>query len=288
MTTYSLSEFENIKSNGFSFKFSDETMLLLKAISSHCNTPLPSNEVIFKKDVKWERLASLQKTIIKPEQNATEKKINSLLSHINKLSNTNYDNIKKSIFTIIQELIESEYDLSLIIQKIFDLISVNKFYSTIYSNLYLDLNHEWSEFSSILPHEITKYIESLKSIETCDPNDYDLFCKINMANEKRRSKTLFMINLVKNNLIPKHHIQDIIELIIDSISEFISMENKHYMIEELTEYLFILTTEGKDLYDAKLILHNIKYFTTLDIKKTKSLNNKSVFKCKDILDFFSY
>jgi hypothetical protein len=288
MATYSLSDFENIKSNGFTFKFTDQTLLLLKAISTHCNTPTPPIEVVFKKDVKWERLASLQKTVIKPEQNATEKKINSLLSHINKLSNTNYDNIKKSIFIIIQELIESDYDLSLIIQKIFDLISVNKFYSSMYSTLYSDLNEQWPQFSSILPNELTKYIESLELIETCDPNDYDLFCKINMANEKRRSKTLFIINLIKNNIIPKHHIQEIINLIIETITQLIPIDNKQYRIEELTEYLFILTTEGKDFYDVKLTLHNIKYFTTLDIKKTKSLNNKSLFKCKDILDFFSY
>lgn len=286
MTTYSLSDFDNIKSNGFNFKFSDQTLLLLKSISTHCNTPMVQSEVIFKKDIKWERLATLQKTVIKPEQNATEKKINSLLSHINKLSNTNYDNIKKSIFTIIQELIDIEYDLSIIIQKIFDLISVNKFYSSLYSKLYLDLNENWSQFISILPVELTKYIESLDTIETCDSSDYDLFCKINMANEKRRSKTLFIVNLVKHNLIPSHHIQELIDTIIDRITQYIYVDNKQYMIEELTEYLFILTTEAKDYYDVKLTLHNIKYFTTLDIKKTKSLNNKSVFKCKDILDVF--
>jgi hypothetical protein len=287
MATYSFSDFDNIKTNGFTFKFPDQTLLLLKTISTHCNTPMVPQEVVFKKDVKWERLATLQKTVIKPEQNATEKKINSLLSHINKLSNTNYDNIKKSIFTIIQELIELEYDLSIIIQKIFDLISVNKFYSNLYSKLYSDLNENWSQFSSILPNELTKYIESLSTIETCDSSDYDLFCKINMTNEKRRSKTLFIINLVKNHLIPSYHIQEIIDNIIDRINQVVYVDNKQYMIEELTEYLFILTTEAKDYYDVKLTLHNIKYFTTLDIKKTKSLNNKSIFKCKDILDVFS-
>lgn len=287
MTTYSLADFDNIKSNGFTFKFPDQTLLLLKAISTHCNTPMGPNEVIFKKDVKWERLAALQKTVIKPEQNATEKKMNSLLSHINKLSNTNYDNIKKSIFTIIQELIELEYDLSIIIQKIFDLISVNKFYSSLYSKLYVDLSENWSQFNTILPDEIIKYKDSFNSIETCDPSDYDLFCKITMANEKRRSKTLFIVNLVRHNLISSHHIQDIIDMLIETITELISLDNKQYRIEELMEYVFILSTEGKDYYDVKLTLHNIKYFTTLDIKKTKSLNNKIVFKCKDILDFFN-
>jgi len=287
MATYSFSDFDNIKTNGFTFKFPDQTLLLLKAISTHCNTPMVPSEVVFKKDVKWERLATLQKTVIKPEQNATEKKINSLLSHINKLSNTNYDNIKKSIFTIIQELIELDYDLSIIIQKIFDLISVNKFYSSLYSTLYFDLNEQWSQFSSILPVEITKYIDSLTTIETCDSSDYDLFCKINMANEKRRSKTLFIVNVVKHHLIPNHHIRDIIDIIVQRIHQFIYMDNKQYMIEELTEYLFILTTEAKDFYDIQLTLHNIKFITTLDIKKTKSLNNKAIFKCKDILDVFS-
>jgi hypothetical protein len=108
-----------------------------------------------------------------------------------------------------------------------------------------------------------------------------------MTNEKRRSKTLFIINLVKNHLIPSYHIQEIIDNIIDRINQVVYVDNKQYMIEELTEYLFILTTEAKDYYDVKLTLHNIKYFTTLDIKKTKSLNNKSIFKCKDILDVFS-
>lgn len=287
MATYSLADFDSIKSNGFTFKFSDETLLLLKAISTHCTTPMVPSEVVFKKDVKWERLAALQKTVIKPEQNASEKKMNSLLSHINKLSNINYDNIKKSIFTIIQELIELEYNLSIIIQKIFDLISVNKFYSVLYSKLYTDLSEKWSEFNSILPAELIKYKDSFESIETCDPSDYDLFCKINMANEKRRSKTLFIVNLVKHNLIHCQNIQEIIDNIIEMITQLISIDNKHYRIEELMEYLFILTTEGKDYYDVKLTLHNIKYFTTLDIKKHKSLNNKIIFKCKDILDFFN-
>ncbi len=287
MATYSFSDFDNIKNNGFTYKFPDQTLLLLKTISTHCNTPMVPTEVVFKKDVKWERLAALQKTVIKPEQNATEKKINSLLSHINKLSNTNYDNIKKSIFTIIQELIDLEYDLSIIIQKIFDLISVNKFYSNLYSTLYSDLNDKWPEFSSILPEELAKYIDSLGTIETCDQSDYDLFCKINMANEKRRSKTLFIVNLVKNSLIPKHHIAELIDLVIERINQFTYMDNKQYMIEELTEYLFILTTESKGYYDIKLTLHNIRFIATLDIKKTKSLNNKAIFKCKDILDVFS-
>lgn len=285
MTTFS--DFDTIKNNGFSFKFPENTLLLLKSISTQCNCPPPPTEVVFKKDVKWERLANLQKTVIKPEQNNTEKKINSLLSQINKLSNTNYDNIKKAIFIIIEELIELEYDINLIVQKIFDLVSVNKFYSTLYSTLYVDLNSKWNDFSYILPNEIIKYKDSLKTIESCDPNDYDLFCKNNMLNEKRRSKTLFIVNLVKNNLIFYQTLQDIIDLIFDHLNEYIHLENKQYMIEELTEYLFILITEGKDFLDIKLTLNNIKYFTSIDIKKTKSLNNKSVFKCKDILDYFN-
>lgn len=283
---YSFTDFDNIKNNGFSFKFPENTLLLLKSIATQCNTPFNTTEVIFKQDLKWERMQNLQKTILKPEQNPNEKKINTLLSHINKLSNNNYDNIKKSIFNIIQELIDSEYDLLLIVHKIFDLISVNKFYSTNYSNLYKDLSLKWKEFESIIPDEMNKYKESLTHIETCDPNDYDLFCKITANNEKRRSKTLFIVNLVKNNLIFYDIIQELIDLIMDSLNEFIHQEKKQHIIEELTEYLFILITEGKDYIDLKINLNNIKVFSMIDIKKTKSLNNKSIFKCKDILDKF--
>ena len=60
---------------------------------------------------------------------------------------------------------------------------------------------------------ISEFLELFNNIQYVDPNvDYNLFCKINVDNEKRQSLSLFFVNLMINGVIKKERILSIIKI----------------------------------------------------------------------------
>ena len=188
---------------------------------------------------------------------------------------------------------EVEEDIKKVMNIIFDIVSSNVFYSVIYAKLYKDLIGIFPTFGDKLTDIIFKYKESFNEIRIVDPNtDYDGYCDSVKSNDLRRAMTMFIINLMKNNVIAETDVINILVHLEEIVIRLSEEDDKSFIIEEITENIFILITENKkrlhkfDIWNT-IIIPNIHTISTLrknDINKYKSMTGRATFKYMDIID----
>jgi len=247
-------------------------------------------------DDDWE---NVRKTIaFKPskivEKEGIEKILNDIRVSLNKISVKNYESQRDNIIENINNIMKNENenkenDMELIVNSIFEIAINNKFLSELYAELYKELCNNFPQFISIIDVFINQYKDGVKEIIYVEPTlDYDKYCNYNKTNDKRKSLSLFMVNLMKKDLISKETLFCLIKYLQDLVFEYMDEVNKINEIEEITENLFIMITTSKsDCYSEEkwvIIMENIKLCSQLKVKDKKSLSSRSIFKYMDILD----
>ena len=319
---YSLEDFRNIRFEGFNFVLPEDTITIISNLSLEVGSPTYVKTPNFQKqdaskivvgdssinknsnkrrnkgremvnDEDWESVRNFQSTKIEQKE-GVEIKINDIKLLLNKLTDKNYTENKDKIIAIMTE--NNEFDeLFKIGTTIFEIASNNKFYSKIYADLYTEIMCKFEIMNEIFEKSISEFLELFNVIQYVDPKvDYNLFCKINVDNEKRQSLSLFFVNLMVNGVIKKNRILNIIKNLLTQVKTFISKENKKNEVDELTENISILYK--KELFDeddfngSELDINGskiddfIEVLANSKVKNYLSFTNKSLFKFMDMVE----
>lgn len=325
---YTLEEIEKIVFRGFDYSIPDDVLEKISNLAVQVGSPDYIKTPVFKKrenpmkvgsetsstiakdlpkkrrgnknveiltDEDWNSIRTFQTTKIEAKTGIGAD-FDSIRSIINKMTDKNYTTMCDKIIEIVDKLVEenSETNLSMIGENIFEIASSNRYYSKIYADLYSCLSSKYYFIKERYLQNLEKFTELFNNIEYVNPNEnYDRFCEINKINEKRKSLAAFYINLMYCGVISKNEIILIIRNLLAKVYEYISVENKKNEVEELTEIIAILYKN--DLFDntkGSLNYEKIEGLTVSEItekianssvKDYKSLTNKSLFKFMDLI-----
>jgi hypothetical protein len=325
---YTLEQFNNITFNGFKFDFPEDTLKIISEIALEVGSPNYVKTPIFQKRVNpmkvevssqkekdfdpnrkrrggnksmeivndddWETLRTFQTTKIE-QRVGLDAQIDLLRSHLNKMSDKNYNDIKNKVVDIIEnmmkEIIDND-DMTKLGTIIFEIASTNRFYSKIYADLYSDLINKFQIMEDIFQDNFKNYMNLFDNIEYVEPNvDYNKFCKINKDNEKRKALASFFVNLMNNKIISTDKIINIIRNLMSKIYIYINQDNKKNEVDELTENIAILYKKELfsgdveyELIDGMTISEIIENLAHSKSKNYLSLSNKSIFKFMDLIE----
>jgi len=238
----------------------------------------------------WEAVRNFKPTV-KTELSDFDKQYNEVRSDLNKLSKAKFNDIKNTvvgkIIEIINEHENNEDNITKMGEMIFNICSNNRFLSDIYSELYVELVGQFDMFGDLLDECIVRFKQSLDNIKYIDPDeDYNGFCEYNRINEERKSHSTFLINLMKLDMISKQSILELIINLQNNSFQFINEEDKKHEVEEITENIFLLVTNSKEVLQAspewETIQKNIHSFASLKAKEHISLSSRCVFKYMDL------
>jgi len=259
----------------------------------YSDNPAKKQSIYMRKmDEKWETISAIKPNIMKISKEGFEKQLSDLRSALNKLSTKTYDTLKIKIIEQVKEIMDEDRDQNVqkIVEFIFDTAISNKFYSELYSQLYKELIDIFPIFKDVIEPFLKQYTESIHTICIVDQNeDYDGFCENNKKNEKRKATTVFMANLLKNQVITEIVVMDMIMAMQELSEKYIEEENRKTEVEEITENLFLLITSSPsslktaDLWKTK-IEPDIQKFAAYKSKDKASLSNRVVFKYMDIVE----
>jgi hypothetical protein len=274
---------------------------------------------------EWETILAFQKTELQKKE-GIELSIDNIRSYLNKLTDKTYDTMLSNILKEIGTLFTASTDdkseehntiavMNRVASSIFTTASSNSFYSEIYARLFRDLiaqesgdgeNAQYAVFRDLFEKNLASFMSLFETIEYCDPKkNYDKFCDVNKANEKRKAMSLFIVNLMKNGIVEKKQVLAIMRQIQDLMNSNIRQEGKTNEVDELAENLYIMvkhshavlksagtasiaSTEAAEI--AELFaqrLDQITEISKLKIKSKPSITNKTIFKHLDMLDEIS-
>jgi hypothetical protein len=244
-------------------------------------------------DEDWESIRAFQATEVTRSQ-GIETIINTIRSCLNRITTDNYTEMRDAILSEIATLISSsanEESMLKIGTSIFNTASSNQFYSQTYATLFKDLLEKHDFFKPIFEESMKDYIKLFQRIEYIDPKkDYDKFCENNKSNDKRKAMSLFIVNLMKEGIVPA---SQVVELVIDlqrMLNDNLKLAGKTNELDEISENIYIIIknghTELTGMDEWVNILNNITFISLLKIKSYPSITNKTIFKHVDILELF--
>lgn len=279
------------------------------ASSRHHSQQIPNGE--------WDTILSFQRTEMKKKE-GIELSIDNIRSALNKLTDKTYTamltNILKEInelFTASNEDTSEEHNtvavMNRVASSIFNTASSNAFYSEIYARLFQDLmakeqepgTEQYAVFRVVFERNLASFMSLFDTIEYCDPKkNYDKFCDINKANEKRKSMSLFIVNLMKFGIVEKTQVMGLMRQIQELMYTNMRQEGKTNEVDELAENLFIMVKHSHMVFTAKSVdpeivesfkarLEQITEISKMKIKSKPSITNKTIFKHLDMLDEIS-
>lgn len=269
---------------------------------------------------EWDTILSFQKTELKKKE-GIELSIDNIRSYLNKLTDKTYDTMMSNITKEIASLMSASSGVGLedeehntealmnrVASSIFTTASSNAFYSEIYARLFRDLMSEesgssGSVFREVFERNLTSFMSLFDTIEYCDPKkNYDKFCDINKANEKRKAMSLFIVNLMKIGIVEKSQVVALMRQIQELMYSNMRQEGKTNEVDELAENLFIMvkhghaalsTNAGDADADANIAdgfrtrVEQITEVSKMKLKSKPSITNKTIFKHLDMLDEIS-
>tara|TARA_X000000368_G_scaffold88406_1_gene67377 strand:+ start:6484 stop:7395 length:912 start_codon:yes stop_codon:yes gene_type:complete len=299
MTVYTIDNILTIKNKNIleldvNIKQIIDELSITVGSATYSKTPVFSNKnretkvnKVKKEFNNWEAVRNFKKTEMVTNI-GIDKKVDELRCLLNKLTSKNYDVIKPQIVTLVDAIISNnnDTDINKICNFIFEVASSNKFYSDIYALLYSQMIDSYSILKTILDNTLKTYLILFDDIELGDPKlDYDKFCKINANNDKRKAISLFLTNLMKNNIISETIIMDMVCKLQNLLESLMNDENKKKESEEIIENIYILLINSYEIITNK---DEIKLYVSNNIEtisKKSGISNKANFKYMDIIDF---
>jgi len=245
------------------------------------------------------------------KKDGLDKEIDTIRALLNKISEKNYDTIKESIHEKMTSIVDfihnekeesstdttkeesstdTEKEIKRLGNTIFNIATTNKFNSRVYAKLCKYLIGEFKFMNEIFLNSLHEYMNLFDTIEYVSPDiDYDKFCELNIVNEKRKAMSMFLTNLMIEDVVSIDKISEIIIQLHEKIITYLDIEDKSNNIEELSENNYIFITSGywqlkkHDKWDT--ILDNITYLSKLKKNMHPSISHKAIFKNMDIIDF---
>ena len=316
---YSLQEFNHILFQGFDFKLDDPTIQLISELALEVGSPTYIKTPVFTKkeqvskpamsmdnkrkkikpqeivnDEDWETLRTFHATKIE-QKVGIDAEIDIIRSHLNKISDKNYEDLKNKIVSVIDGLIEnniSDENMLLVSNAIFEIASTNRFYSKLYADLYTLLIKNYEMMKQVFETNFDTFLDVFKQIEYVDPDkDYDGFCRVNKNNEKRKALSAFFVNLTINGILSIKKLIFIICYLLRKVNNMMVEDNKKNEVDEITENIAILCgnktlieSDNTELDNGLTILETIVKLAHSKTKSYPSLSNKSIFKYMDMID----
>jgi len=179
---------------------------------------------------------------------------------------------------IVKEEEESDKYLKEISKSIFDIGSLNHFWSNLYAKLYKFLIIDYSFMKSRCIDNFNNYMIKF-NVETFDANNYEELCKYNKANENRKGISSFFVNLMVYEVIETELIYNLIFTIFEKVN-LIETELKY----EYFENIGVIFADGnQELYKDKDNFEKFKE-KIIEYSKSSDINRKTKFKCLDIIE----
>ena len=237
----------------------------------------------------WEAIRNFKATKIE-EKKGLDKYKSDMRGLLNKMSIKNYNIQKNAIMETLQEILERNLETdeqNILFESMFNIMCSNSFLSKIYSDLYVELVGIHEIFGKMVDDFLESYKSSLNEIHYIDPNtDYDGFCDYNKKNDTRKCHVLFIMNLMKQDMISQESVLVLITDTLTLVGRYINENNRQNEIEELSDNMVLLINETRNTLGNHEIWNNeivpqIKKFTSLSIKECVSFSSRAKFKFMD-------
>lgn len=284
MVKYTLADFTAIKNNGFDFQLNGDVILVLRNLHRQFK---PNVEVIRPINFKRTKLDFSKPTAIVSEENKVNP-FTAIRLCLNKMSPKNYLECVDKLDRLVEPFLE-EADFRKVAELVFEVASTNRFYTSLYADLYCHLlqhtlstssltgeNFFYTHYESVYNTFLTRF----DNLVYVDANtDYDQFCAMNVENEKRKALSTFFVCLMKNGMVPREHCEGLLQTLLEKTEAWMVEANKVNEVDEIVENIHCIYSPE---HHHALFHSQLQRLAATKFKQFPSLSSKTLFKLQDL------
>lgn len=231
-------------------------------------------------------MTNFKKTVLDKNDNQEQINLDRIRSNLNKLTESNVDEIYENIKRLIDlSFLNNDEMLKSVGSIVFEIGKNNFFLSATYADIFLKLTTDYPIINDSYTIIVNDYITLFDNINYVSPDEnYDLFCEYNKNNEKIKSYTKFLVNMMLKGLIDVEFILDISKRLMDKFMDVINEDNSENNAELIMDNIIIIYVLAHDKFKNTMMYDQILDITKYDVKDYKSLTNKIKFKCLDMIE----
>jgi hypothetical protein len=203
-----------------------------------------------------------------------------MLLILNKISNKTYLDSIDTIVGIFKSAPDSVSEaLDDTVLKVF---TTNKFYVVLYADVFsICVQHRPSLWTCLDKH-FSLFITQVSDIEMVDPVDeYDLFCKNNLKQEKQKTMSAFIMKITQNGIVPcGKYLAVLVDVLLSSINQHINNKQSIHIVDVLIDHISIVY---KPECLSEEHVHLIKQITSYKPKQFPGLSSRSIFTLMHII-----
>jgi hypothetical protein len=143
----------------------------------------------------------------------------------------------------------------------------------------------------VIDAKIAEWKNAIMDVRTIDANnDNDAYCEYQKLVVERRGKSVFWVQLCKNNLLTMSQGIDLLDFLLQMAEKTATNteENRKVFLEEFTENLFQMYINGHEYYQAGLlwgsIIERIRKLSEMSNKEYPNMTSRAKFKFKDLVE----
>ena len=190
------------------------------------------------------------------------------LRELNKITKENKEEKSALLCSILQS---HESELEEFLPILMKELCKQPFFSVLYADLFYLFQSKWPIFHTVLNDFFMIHKESLATIQTCSPDDYDEYCSLKKINDERRAFTLFLVNCIKNKSVDILYYDALMTTLVQCITNALgTLGSSHDIMNEYIEHLFLLI-QIKEHSIVNTLLHS-------------DISMKMKFRCMDIIN----
>lgn len=210
----------------------------------------------------------------------------------NKLTGSKYESLMPKLIDHIAKMRHSSgFTPDSVLRVLFTVIENTPFYSRMYGKCYATLAKENEFLKEEVSNRRVKLVESLKNIESANPNtDYDKFCEVNKDNNRRQAMAKFLTALAEEQMEDASSALDLLNVILDEFDRTIEIDDKKDVADALSNLVGSVVIDNafaRTLLADSDVKTRIVALSKKKASSAVSLTHKSVFKFMDIRDFLN-
>ena len=220
-----------------------------------------------------------------PHKTAREYTMHLICGYLNKITEKTYDSILNVLIVLLNDH-NNEKDLLICGKHIFQIVTKDIFYVSLYSRLFYDLMQTFPLMENVLHEYFRHYSQSFKTIHQYKEGNHEDEYSYHKDKDTTRSLATFYISLLQYNIDGmQNSIIGIVDMLWEHVDVYIQMKDHMEVIDEIFYVLHILLVGlKKNTYNIEEYIPIIKKYIDSPKDRYISFSFKARFKLMDIYD----
>jgi hypothetical protein len=252
----------------------------------------PPHRHVVNKSKDLQRIHTSFKTTPTTTRNGIDVSIDTIRKLLNMCTDTTYDHLYPKLIHELDVIQKEHYnleDLDKLNNIMFDILSSVMVYSKLYALIFSKVYHTYAFLQDTITDRVACFKESILQIQYHNStNEYELFCKNNKDNLKRRTRGAFLVHLIPYGIVKVVEINTILLFIQNELLKRICIQNQTEIVDELSELESILYLTGQTYIHVSdewsELRKNLQRIASFQPKEYVSLSAKSIFQHMDMVD----